>query len=194
MTRFKTALVRSYLGVGHSVARYWKAYGGARVLIFSPYVHLACLLLLITRATWGSERWWDQVFTILPSLMGFSLGAIAIFLGIGSDSFRGLLSSRTKEAAQSPFLTVTATFTHFVFVQALAILTAVVCAALSKAPLPIAGSLALSINGVARPALWALGYGLFLYALCLAGASVLAIFRVATWFEEHQNTEAGRLL
>lgn len=184
-------LTKAYKGAAKLIGQYWTTYGGWNDLLVSPYLHVSLLLAVITYGTWTESSWWDQVLTIVPSLLGFSLGTLAIFLGFGSERFRDVISGKRSDAMDkvSPYMLVTAAFTHFIVVQIAAVTVAVVSAALFKLPGPAQDSVFFVANDTGRTVLWAVGYWLFLYALCLAGASVLAVFRIAGWYDAHRTKE-----
>lgn len=177
-----------YEGVASIFARYWRAYGGRGALLRSPYLHLAAILLAATYATWSKNDWWDQVISVLPNLLGFTLGGFAMFLGFGDEKFRSLLAEPDDEAPDEPSLYVSlcATFVHFILVQVVALLSAI----LAKSwwfffAWPDSMRLALPwINLIGG----ALGYGLFLYAVTSVLAATMHVFRIATWYEAHQRT------
>ncbi len=184
-------LSQSYKGAAKLVAKYWSTYGGWRDFLLSPYLHFSLLLLAITFATWSEEGWWEHVLSVVPSLLGFSLGALAIFLGFGSEQFRNVISGKRPDEPNkiSPYMSVTAAFTHFIVVQIAAVMVAIVSVALFKLPLPISDHALYVFNDIVRALLWGFGYWLFLYALCLAAASVFAVFRIAGWYDEHRTRE-----
>lgn len=163
-------------------------------MLKSRYLYFACFILGLTFGTWRSELWWDQVFSIIPNLLGFSLAALAIFLGAGSEKFRETISGEEPEdgGAPSPFMAATATFTHFVIVQLLALTLAIVCAALYRIPLPFipfASPYLVEANQLARVILWGFGYGCFIYSICVAFAAATSLFRVAGWFDLSRTRE-----
>ena len=184
-------LSQSYKGPAKLVAKYWSTYGGWRDFLLSPYLHFSLLLLAITFATWSEEGWREHVLSVVPSLLGFSLGALAIFLGFGSEQFRNVISGKHPDEPNkiSPYMSVTAAFTHFIVVQIAAVMVAIVSVALFKLPLPISDHALYVFNDIVRALLWGFGYWLFLYALCLAAASVFAVFRIAGWYDEHRTRE-----
>lgn len=184
-------LVQAYKGAAKLIRQYWSTYGGWNDFLVSPYLHISLLLTVVTYGAWTEKSWWDQVLTIVPSLLGFSLGALAIFLGFGSERFRDVISGKRLDASDkvSPYMSVTAAFTHFIVVQIAAVTVAVVSAALFKLPSPVQDSIFFVANNIGRTGLWVVGYWLFLYALCLATASVLAVFRVAGWYDTHRTKE-----
>lgn len=187
-------LKQSYKGPAKLIAQYWSTYGGWQDFVLSPYLHASLLMLLITYATWSDKGWWEQVLSVVPSLLGFSLGALAIFLGFGSEQFRNVISGKRPGQADkaSPYMSVTAAFTHFIVVQVAAVMVAVISVALFKLPAPASHEVLYSFNCVGKIVLWGFGYWLFLYALCLAAASVFAVFRIASWYDEHRTRERQR--
>lgn len=172
------------------VRQYWESYGGWKSIICSPYVHVSLLLAAATFSVWNRANWWEQVFSMIPSLLGFSLGGFAIFLGFGSEQFRNLISGRDSASAQrpSPYMAAAAAFSHFVVIQVLALVIAVLASAAWLLPAPTS-ALVSRLNEVARIALWFSGYWLLLYALCLSAATLFAVFRVAHWFDEYRTQE-----
>jgi len=183
------SLKQAYKGPAKLINQYWLTYGGWMDFALSPYFHISLLLVIVTFATWTERQWWEHVWSIVPSLLGFSLGALAIFLGFGSDGFRNIISGKRpgETTKVSPYMSVTAAFTHFIVIQIAAVLVAVVSAALFKLPMPGSDSVLYQFNYFGRVILWGFGYWLFLYALCLAAASVFAVFRIAGWYDEHRT-------
>lgn len=110
-----------------------------------------------------------------------------MFLGFGDEKFRALLAEPDEDNLDAPSLYVSlcATFVHFILVQ----LIALICALLAKAwwfefpwPDPIKQVIpVLNILGSA------IGYGLFLYAVTSVMAATMHVFRIATWYEQHQR-------
>jgi uncharacterized membrane protein len=182
-----------YKGVLKIFRRYWAAYGGSRALLRSPYLHLALLLLVVTAHTWIEPQWWEDVMSVLPNLLGFTLGGFAIFIGFGDEKFRALLAMPEEDPAQpTVYVSLCATFVHFILIQVLALIYAVVAKSwwfcfpwpdLLKKVLPY-------LNMVGG----AVGYGLFLYALTSVLAATMHVFRIASMYEQHQqsqNTDAS---
>lgn len=159
-------------------------------------MHFAVLFVAITTPYWMKEPWWNDTLSVLPNVLGFALGGYAIWLGFGDDAFRDLISQRDEGDSTSPYMEVSASFAHFIVVQALALLFALFVKAMQSA-LPLYGPLSWLRDTVGLPADFyltyvvpvgnAVGFLLFVYALTLAVAATLAIFRVATWFERHRN-------
>lgn len=198
-----------YSGARSIFKVYWKAYGGLGALLCSPYLHLAAIVLALTWNTWWAPQcaaggpcvaWWDQSLSVLPNLLGFTLGGFAIFIGFGDEKFRGALAdpSHTKddEASNLPtmYVELCASFVHFILVQAIALLVAVVAKSwwfYTPFVDPIRDWLPL-LNGLAG----FIGYGAFLYALTCVIAATMHVFRIANMYARFrrlvQNTDQER--
>lgn len=186
-------MFKQYKGVAAIFKVYWAAYGGLGALLRSPYIHLSLVCLALTWNTWwaptcvtggGCAAWWDQNLSVLPNVLGFTLGGFAIFIGFGDEKFRALLAE-DDGAPVNAYVALCATFVHFIVVQALALLVAVLAKAWwfyapwmdgLRPALPI-------LNGLGG----AIGYGLFLYALCSVLAATMHIFRIAHMYARFQG-------
>lgn len=176
-------------GVTEIYQQYWRAYGGRKALLRSSYLHGALLMLALTGPFWIGQDWWEQVISVIPSLLGFTLGGFAMFLGFGDEKFRALLAEPDEDDPEAPslFVGLCATFVHFILIQCLALGVAVLAKAWSFyfpwiAPFDIVVR-CLSFVGSA------VGYGLFLYAIASMLAATMYVFRVATWYEGHRREQ-----
>jgi hypothetical protein len=176
-----------YNGILEIFQRYWRAYGGWSAFRKSPYLHLALLLLMATFSTWSKQDWWDQVISVLPNLLGFTLGGFAVFLGFGDEKFRALLAAPDEDEPDDPSLYVglCSTFVHFILIQ----ISALICAFLAKSwwfvfAWPESINFILPVLNLVGGAI---GYGLFLYAVTSVLAATMHLFRIATWYEQHQR-------
>lgn len=166
--------------------RYWRTYGGCRALLKSPYLHVAILLLIFTFNFWFNERWWDQSISVLPNMLGFSLGGFAMFLGFGDEKFRTLLSKTTNKDATSAYSSLCASFVHFIFIQFLA-LTCAILALSFDFYLPWPREYRWLID-TGFSIFGGFGYLLFLYSLTSMLAATMAVFRISYWYEQHQKS------
>lgn len=185
-------MFKQYQGVAAIFRMYWTSYGGLRALAGSPYLHAAVVLLALTARAWTASdcsagacaRWWDQSLAVLPNLLGFTLGGFAIFIGFGDEKFRALLADDDGDGKANAYVALCSTFVHFILVQALALVAAIVAKAwwfYTPWVEPIRPLLPwLNILG------GALGYGLFLYALTSVLAATMHIFRIAHLYARHQ--------
>ena len=167
---------QSYKGVKTSFFLYWKAYGGFKSLFTSPYLHFSIIFSVIC---WIGMRkfntklaWYDLCLSILPDILGFTLGGYALLIAFGDEKFRSILSGPKAEEKYSPFFIVNATFLHFIFFQLIALLFGIWC----KTWIIKDGAVA-----------W-LGFTIFVYALVLAISAAFAILRVAKWYDQFTGT------
>ena len=167
-------------------------------MVRSFYLHAALVLLLLTVNSWvapfcaspsSCSVWWDQSISILPNLLGFTLGGFAIFIGFGDEKFRALLAQpEEKTELQTVYVELCATFVHFILVQILALIFAVVARAwwfYAAWMDPVRDYLPF-LNGLAG----GIGYGLFLYAITSVLAATMQIFRIASLYALHQKIQA----
>jgi hypothetical protein len=176
-----------YKGVAEIFSRYWTAYGGVGALLRSFYLHLAAALLLLTFHAWTNPGWWEQSLSVLPNLLGFTLGGFAIFIGFGDEKFRSLLAEPEEDINQPTiYVSLCATFVHFILVQVLALVYAAVAKSwwfYAEWMDPVRSYLP-CWNAVVG----AIGYGLFLYALTSVIAATMHVFRIASMYESYQRT------
>ena len=174
-------------------------------MLRSPYLHLAGLILALTWNTWWAPQcgkdgacvgWWDQNISVLPNLLGFTLGGFAIFIGFGDEKFRAILADPEPEQPGKPatdnsntlsnlYIGLCASFVHFILVQAIALLFAIVAKSWwfytpymdsFRGWLP-------ALNAVGG----AIGYGLFLYALTCVLAATMHVFRIAKMYARFRS-------
>lgn len=131
--------------------------------------------------------------SILPNLLGFTLGGYAILIAFGGADFQKFIVSLADddedERSRNAFMDLSATFCVFVALQVSALLLAVIFKAepgsLIRSLIPsswLAGECLATAATAVRVALWGFSYWVFIYALSSGGAAVLAVFRVSRWF------------
>lgn len=176
-----------YSGLRNIASRYWVAYGGTSALIRSPYLHVALLILLITVHFWAKSPWWHQPLSIIPNLLGFSLGGLAMLLSFGNAEFQKFISEKDDSSGAAPtaFIEVSASFVHFMLLQLASLLVATVFNALDfYYPWPSEFRAGVDLG---RILFSAFGYLLYLYSITAMIAAVFAVFRMTSWFEIFQN-------
>lgn len=179
-------LKNSYQDVKEIFQHYWDIYGGWKALYVSPYLHVAILLLALTHHYWLERGWWEQSLSILPNLLGFSLGGFAIFLGLGDEQFRAILAEKDKNETNSPYTLVSSTFVHFILVQCLGIIFALLSKSMAYQPTWLSDEY-MSYFTYITPIFWGIGYLFLLYAITSMIAVVMAIFRCTKWYEKYQE-------
>lgn len=171
---------------------YWRIYGGFKKLISSFYFHLAVLVSIFTWSFWSKEDWWQQPLSVLPNLVGFTLGGYAMLMAFGDDDFRRKLLGPGKNNKTSPFMGVNGTFVHFLVVQISAIIIAIIANArpIQSMPTIVIDFLIDTVpffsdlRYVFGKAFWWFGYTTFLYAITLTIAATFGIFKVAGWYDK----------
>lgn len=114
-----------------SVQQYWKVYGGIWSLLRSAYFWLAIVFSLLGVDIWWvsdektTPRWLNFSLDVTPSVLGFSLGGMAILLAFSTDRFLYAIKQGGKE--DSYFMKVMASFFHLAIVQVVGLLAAIFC-------------------------------------------------------------------
>ncbi|NAZ69523.1 hypothetical protein [Vibrio toranzoniae] len=165
---------------------YWLAYGGWKALFSSKYFLGAIALNLLLFNSWYSieSKWWETVLAITPNFLGFTLGGFAMWVAIGDEKFKGLIAGIDEDEDEiSPYMEVNATFTHFLILQIIALILAIIAKNFD--------SVVISEPAMAVTArIYAFSAHLmFVYALLTTLAAVLAILKVAKWYDEYRSVE-----
>lgn len=186
-----------YEGVRLIFSKYWAAYGGIKALLHSPYLHAAILLLLLTCFYWTSNKWWGDVKAVIPSLLGFTLGGFAVFIGFGDEKFRQLLAepdeepsanttTSQNEESQSIYTELCSTFVHFILIQCITLIYSIVFESL-QFPSPLSEQFPHLIDW-GNLVFSSLGFLLYLYVLTSIVAVTMHLFRIAIMYEEFQKS------
>lgn len=103
---------------------YWRVYGGAKALIKSPIFWLAIVIDLFCLPLWADGKWSDITISVLPNLLGFSIGAMAVVLGFPSSPlFKVFIEGGRQD---SYYIGLAAKFVHFIISQVFAILISII--------------------------------------------------------------------
>lgn len=167
---------QQYKDIADLFKRYWRIYGGRKSLMSSPYFHAAVLLSFLLSPFWSTPGWWDTVFSTIPSILGFSLGGYAILMALGDNEFQRLITGSKKEK-QSPFMDLSVTFAHFIILQIISLIFAIISKGVHLYDT--------NLSFIEYP-IWAASFTIYLYALFCALASVMSLFRVTTWYDRYQ--------
>lgn len=163
------------------LSRILAAYGGPGAILRSFYFWGAIVLLVPTWSQWSNPKWWDTVFSVTPSLLGFTLGGFALMLALGDERFRDLIArAGDKKSGASVMEQLSATFLIFILIQASGLILAVVCKGLWESKWII-----WAVPPQIGVAFWAASYFLFLYGILLSLAAAKWIYMLATAFSIH---------
>ncbi|MGR9141468.1 hypothetical protein ACU8MP_03705 [Rhizobium leguminosarum] len=163
--------------------RYFRAYGGFSGVVGSPFLGIAIIITSLSYSNWLTPNWVEKVETLIPSLLGFSLGTYAILFSIVGSRLKGALRKIQAPHGVSYLETINATFFHFIFVQVLSLMWAFL----------FQGSWLVDTVNYFKPAypwlevsaLWAfrigsfIGFFLLVYSILLTVAAALAVYRLA---------------
>jgi hypothetical protein len=113
----------------NSIQGYWSVFGGGWALLRSTYFLGSLILTLVYPDLWhnlenGKPVWASLAIDILPSLLGFALGGMAIMLSFSSGRFLEAVRQGGKE--DSFFMKMMASFFHFSIVLTTALIIAMI--------------------------------------------------------------------
>lgn len=103
---------RRHLGV---LKIYWTAYGGAWAVISSPYLQVAIVLTGLFALLQGVDGAPALGIDVFSSLLGFTIGALAIVLAVSSTEVFVFLAE--KGGPGSFFMKMVANFVHYTIIQ-----------------------------------------------------------------------------
>lgn len=162
--------------------QYFDAYGGWRAVVGSPLFLLSAGITLLSYDNWLRHLWVDQTFTLIPSLLGFSLGTYAILFGLITSRLKRALRAVKNARGTSYLDEINATFFHFILVQVLALMWAFL----------YAGTWMVDLVSLVREYDWVVkayhgiaiagslvGLLLLMYSVALVIAAALAVYRLA---------------
>lgn len=168
------------------LSRIIEAYGGCRAIIVSRYFIFACLLMVPTWSQWTKAGWWDTVFSIIPNLLGFTIGAFALTIAYGDERFKKLLAKSVDDDDEhSPLIEMSATFLVFIAVQTFALIGTLTCKGMWEFGSQLIPSALLKTVEIAGLVLWAACYLLFMYSILLALAAARWIYMLAVVYAAH---------
>lgn len=173
---------------------YWKCYGGFKALFTSKFLWLSILIAILLWPRWSQPDWWDDVLSIMPNLLGFSLGGFAMWIAIGDDDFRSLIAGEDEsdgDDSVSPYMEVNAAFVHFIILQ----LCSIVFALFAKTyffklspDFQFFDTIKSVLPYIVLPGYF-ISYTLFIYAIFSGLASTFALLRVSKWYDLHQTNK-----
>lgn len=152
---------------------YWENYGGFKAILSSPYFMISLLLTIFIVTFGASVKWYEHTLNILPDILGFSIGSFAILISLGDNKFRKKLSAEKDSQKSTPFMIINSSFVHFIFIQIIAILFALIS----------------QIVELENIVFFFIGIFLLIYALVLTLAATLVILKFSLWYQEFLNNE-----
>jgi hypothetical protein len=162
--------------------RYFSDYGGWTSLIKSPFLHIGLVISAISYSVWISSVWIDNVYAVIPGLLGFSLGTYALLFSLMSGRIKLALKAIKNSRECSYLDEINATFLHFILVQTVCLLWAATMR--SHILFDVLMFLKFSkkffvLLDIGRVISGFVGYSLMCYSLTLVIASSLVVYRLA---------------
>lgn len=103
---------------------YWRVYGGFAAVVTSPYAQIGLALAVLFLLTNGACKAGELALSILPSLLGFTIGGMAIVLAVSSSDLFKRLAEKGKP--DSYFMGMVSNYLHYVLVQTITLILAIV--------------------------------------------------------------------
>ncbi len=175
-----------YKSAFNSMKKYVNIYGGTKSILFSPYFLISILITAACRSMYFKPGWWELPKMILPSMIGFSIASFSLWISMLSSGLQKIFSRtpRTIQVASS----INSTFFHFIFIQILALIFAIAAESYPIAtfakfhpniiPIWIKPYLYIQWHNI-TVAFYFISFWLFIYALTLCMASIIALFEIA---------------
>lgn len=168
-------------------------FGGNRAIVKSKFLFISVLLTTFSFPYWSQRDLYDISISIFPNIIGFTLAAIAIILGIADTKFAELLGKRIEKLdRRGPFFQILNTFFIVAIVQSITLLLSVFMKFFFSSE---SLEQATSIFGKDFTSyfyclqFWArllLSICIF-YSLLLIIVTAIEIMRIARWFEYYIN-------
>jgi hypothetical protein len=114
---------KSWRAHGRVLRAYWSAYGGWWAVVSSPYLQIALVLSVIYALVQGVDGAASVGIDLFSSLLGFTIGAVAIVLAVSATDVFVFLAEDGEP--HSFFIKMVANFVHYTIVQALGLVVSV---------------------------------------------------------------------
>ena len=175
-------------GADNILVRYWANFGGVKALFKSAYFWSALVLCILLWPSWTQFGWWNGVLEYVPNLLGFSLGGFALWMAIGDGKFIKFLAEEISPNDTTPFCDINTTFVHFLVLQVLAIIVALV----NKTYAFYFIDTFIPLNIWLVWAWWFFSYLIFSYSITATLEAILGIYRVTNMYEFFINNPPPR--
>lgn len=165
------------------IKRYFNAYGRWRAIFLSPLFLLSIVIAGVSYSNWISDNWSALAQSLIPNLLGFSLGTYAILFSLMTSRLKRALKAVKNDQDVTYLDEINATFFHFIFVQVTALLWAFLYS--GSALVDLASALqpywpcAFTALHVLQLIGGLVGLILLVYSIALIIAAALAVYRLA---------------
>jgi hypothetical protein len=166
----RSGLFGELSGVREEISGYRQGYGGLSAFLRSPVLWCAVILAFLLTPLWDDRTWPQVTFDIVPGLLGFSLGAMAIVLAFPSRTILRIISEGGRP--DSYYMELASKFLHFIFAQVVSLLLAAFGKAYNLFIVNIFGGIAL------------------VYVILTGAATALALFGLAQIYNHPTSSSA----
>ncbi|OTG61224.1 hypothetical protein B9T36_02145 [Acinetobacter sp. ANC 4204] len=181
---------------------YWSAYGGFRAFWASYYFLIPLIITFFCTNHWlNNKLWMADPLAILPSLLGFTLAGYAMWLSVGNEKLKILLSSKfdkEKKNSYSLFMQINASFIHFVIFQLITLIFVYFLKYNDAAffikkieEFYVLYDITYAVLNFFSNLMNAIGFFLFIYSVFTMLATVFGIFRISYWIDIHNRKIAA---
>ena len=172
------------------IRRYFRAYGGWSAIFRSPLFLVAVGVTALGYGNWVSiDKWAGVSQSLIPNLLGFSLGTYAILFSLMTGRLKRALKAEKNDRGVSFLDEINATFFHFILVQVSALIWAFLYQGTALYDLAHAieprWPCAPSVLAVVKALGGAIGFVLLIYSITLIVGAALAVYRLALIVDPH---------
>jgi hypothetical protein len=119
---FQRCVGDQWNALARNLKEYWIVYGGWRAFWASPVLWTAFLVNAILYPLWIRGTWADAAISILPNVLGLSIGAMAIILAFPTTRIFSIMTEDGR--TDSFYLDLSSRLTHFIVIQVVALIFA----------------------------------------------------------------------
>lgn len=175
---------------GSRLRRYFRAYGGWSATFRSPLFLVSLGVAAVSYGNWvSSDKWAAVSQSLIPNLLGFSLGTYAILFSLMTGRLKRALRAVKNDQDVTFLDEINATFFHFILVQVSALIWAFLFQGtalfdLVQAVRPHWPCIA-AVFAVLRALGGGIGFVLLIYSITLIIGAALAVYRLALIVDPH---------
>lgn len=122
MKKTSGTFLKQYATFWRFLRRYFHDYGGPSAVFGSPLFGASLLVTFASYHTWLQDDWVDSIQSVIPNLLGFSLGTYALLFSLISPNIRKALRNLRNSRDVRYLDEMNATFFHFLLVQTICFL------------------------------------------------------------------------
>lgn len=180
-----------YFTLQRHLRKYLRDYGGAKAILLSPFFCFSVISSALSYSSISTAEWAQSALSVLPNLLGFSLGTYALLFSLMSPRLKRALKTVSNNAGIPYIDEINATFLHFIIVQIVCIIWSFLYQqTLLFDIFNMLGSpkiCSTPIFDICRYVGGFIGCILFIYSLSLVVGSSLAVYRLARLVEPSES-------